>query len=128
MMTMTPILDTAYVRFELDGNLLIATYKKGKTITLEIAKKIVQDRIDFTEHQPVLVLLVNQGGLSFNKEARDYLASAEATEGIKAAVILSDTAATAMIGNFIIKVNKPHIPVRMFTNRAHAISWLNSKG
>ena len=127
MITMTPALDTAYVRFELDGNLLTATYKKGKTITLQIAKEIVQDRINFTKHQPVLVLIVNQGGLSFNKEAREYLSSAEGIQGIIAAVILSETVATAMIGNFIIKVNKPHIPVRMFTNRSKALTWLRSK-
>ena len=74
MTIMTPILDTDYVRFELEDDLLIATYKKGKKITLEVAQQIVRDRMEFTEGRTVLVLLQNQGVISFDKAARDYLA------------------------------------------------------
>ena len=127
MTVMNPQLETDYVRFELEGDILVATYKKGKKINLEVARQIVQGRVDFMEGEPVVVLICNQGVISFDKEARAYLSSAEGTEGIKAAAILSETAATAIIGNFIIQVNQPHIPVRMFTNRDRAVGWLKTK-
>jgi hypothetical protein len=127
MTIMTPILDTDYVRFELEDDLLIATYKKGKKITLEVAQQIVRDRMEFTEGRTVLVLLQNQGVISFDKAARDFLASREGTSGVKAAAILSDTPATAMIGNFLIRVNRPHMPARLFTNKERAIGWLRTK-
>jgi hypothetical protein len=124
---MTTALDTDYVRFELDGNLLIATYKKGKKINLEAAHQIVKDRLDFTQSRPVLTLLCNQGVISFDKDARSFLTSPESSKGVKAAAILSDSSATAIIGNFIIKVNRPEIPVRLFTSKEKAIEWLRSK-
>lgn len=127
MTTMAPMLDTAYVRFEFDDDVLIATYKKGITITLDIAKEIVRERIEFTEHRPVRVLLTDRGVSSFNKAARDYLASPEGTQLIKAAAILCESPATAMIGNFFVKVSRPSIPVRLFTNRERAIGWLRNK-
>lgn len=128
MQIMSPLLlETDYVLFELEDDLLIATYKKGKKIGLEAARQIVRDRVDFTQGVPVLALLANQGVISIDKDARAYLSSPEGTRGIKAAAILSDTAATAIIGNFIIQVNKPHIPVRLFINRERAIGWLRTK-
>jgi hypothetical protein len=127
MTTMAPILDTAFVRFEFDDDVLVATYKKGRTITLDIAKDIVRERITFTEHQPARVLLIDRGVSSFDKSARDFLASPEGTQLIKAAAILCESPATAMIGNFFVKVSKPSIPVRLFTNRERAIGWLRNK-
>jgi hypothetical protein len=127
MTLMTPALDTAYLRYEFDDDVLIATYKKGRRITFDIAKEIVRERIEFTERQPVLVLLIDRGVTRFDKAARDYMASSEGTKYIKAGAILCEGPATAMIGNFIVKVNKPHIPVRLFTNRERAIGWLKSK-
>ena len=127
MTIMSPLLETDYVQFELEGEILIATYKKGKKIDLNAARQIVQDRIDFTGGKTVLVLLCNQGVISIDKEARAYLSSLDGTQGIKAAAILSEVAATAIIGNFIIQVNKPHIPVRLFINRERALGWLATK-
>ncbi|WP_133995812.1 DUF7793 family protein [Dinghuibacter silviterrae] len=124
---MSPILETEYVRFEMEGDILVATYKKGKKVDLQAAQQIVRDRVEYTGGAPVLVLLCNQGVISIDKESRAYLSSQEGTHGIKAAAILSDTAATAIIGNFIIQVNKPHIPVRLFINRDRALGWLKTK-
>jgi hypothetical protein len=127
MTIMSPILETEYVRFEWEDDILVATYKKGKKVDLQAAQQIVRDRIDYTGGVPVLVLLCNQGVISIDKEARAYLSSPDGIQGIKAAAILSDTAATAIIGNFIIQVNKPHIPVRLFINRERAVGWLRTK-
>jgi hypothetical protein len=127
MTVMNTQLETEFVRLELEDGMLIATYKKGKKTSLDVARQIVRDRVEFTDGVPVIALICNQGVISFDKEARAFLSSREGTKGIKAAAILSDDAATAMIGNFIIKVNKPHIPVRLFTNRERAIGWLRTK-
>jgi hypothetical protein len=124
---MVPVLDTAYIRLELEDDILVATYKKGNKITVEVARDIVQARVKFTENRSVGVLLCNQGVISFTKDARSYLSSPEGTRGIKAAAILTDTAATVMIGNFFIKVNQPPIPVKLFSNRVRAMEWLKLK-
>lgn len=127
MILLDPVLDTAYVRFEFEDDVLIATYKKGRRITLEVARDIVRERLAFTEGRAVKVLLIDRGVSSFDKAARDYLASPEGSNLITAAAILCESSATAVIGNFFVKVNKPPIPVRLFTNRERAMGWLRIK-
>lgn len=119
--------ETEHVMFELEGDLLVATYKRGARIDLPAAKKIVRDRFDFVNGREVLVLAQSEGPLTMNKEARAFLSSDEAVRELKAAAILSEHPVTAFVGNFIVRVNRPAIPVRIFTSREKAIGWLRSK-
>ena len=117
-------MDTPYVHYEVRDNILIATYKKGIRVNLEIAKKIVQDRLTFTGNKPMVALIYNQGVISMDKEARDYLSSSAGIEGLKAGAIILDSTFTSILGNFILSVSKPKIPAKMFKNVSQAIKWL----
>jgi hypothetical protein len=119
-----PALDTPYVHYEVKDNILIATYKKGNRINLDIAKKIVEDRLKFTGNRSMAVLVYNHGVISMDKEARDYLTSAAGSEGLKAGAIILDSEFTSMLGNFILSVSKPVIPAKLFTNVTQAMKWL----
>ena len=119
-----PAMDTPYVYYEVKDNILIATYKKGNRINLDIAKKIVEDRLKFTGNKSMAVLVYNHGVLSMDKEARDYLSSAAGSQGLKAGAIILDSAFTSMLGNFFLSVSKPVIPAKLFTNVSQAIKWL----
>ena len=119
-----PALDTPYVHYEVKDNILIATYKKGNRINLDIAKKIVEDRLKFTGNKSMAVLVFNHGVISMDKEARDYLTSAAGSEGLKAGAIILDSEFTSMLGNFILSVSKPVIPAKLFTNVTQAMKWL----
>jgi hypothetical protein len=59
-----------------------------------------------------------------DKKARDFLASKEGTKGIKAAAMMLDSAFSSFLGNFYLSVNKPPMPVRIFTNTKAALNWL----
>jgi hypothetical protein len=59
-----------------------------------------------------------------DKEARDYLSSDSANEGLIAGAIIMDSVFTSILGNFFLSVNKPNIPARMFTDKDQAIKWL----
>jgi hypothetical protein len=117
-------LDTPYVLYEIKDNILVATYKKGVKVNLEIARKIVSDRRQFLGNKSVPVMVINQGVLSMDKEARDYLSSAEANVGLKAGAIIMDSVFTSILSNFFLSVSKPNIPARMFTNQEQAMKWL----
>ena len=119
-----PALDTPYVYYEVKDGILIATYKKGNKINLDIAKKIVEDRLKFTGNKSMAVLVHNHGVLSMDKEARDYLSSAAGSQGLKAGAIILDSEFTSMLGNFILSVSKPVIPAKLFTNVSQAMKWL----
>lgn len=122
---MIKILDTPYVHFELRDDLLIGTFKKGLKINLEIAKEIVKAWQDFTEHKPVRQLIYNQGVVSMDKKARDYLSSEEAVGKIIAGAIVLDSPFGSFLGNFYLSVSKPKMPARIFSNTESALKWLD---
>ena len=122
---MAKILDTQYVYLELHDDLLIGTYKKGLKIDLDIAKEIVRTWQDFTEHKPVLQLVYNQGVVSMDKKARDYLSSKEAVGKIIAGAIVLDSPFGSFLGNFYLTVSKPKMPARIFSNTEAALKWLD---
>jgi hypothetical protein len=121
---MLSIIDTPYVTFEIKGDVLHATYKKGIKITLDIARQVVEARLKLTLDRNFAVLIYNQGVISMDKPARDFLASPEGTRGVKAAAMMLDSAFSSFLGNFYLSVNKPPMPVRIFTNTKSALGWL----
>ncbi|HEX6193559.1 MAG TPA: hypothetical protein VFZ42_14395 [Chitinophagaceae bacterium] len=122
---MEKVLDTAYVRYELEGDLLIGWYKKDLKITLPVAREIVKTRLEFADHKPVVALVYNLGVVSFNKDARDYLASDEGVQGVIAGAIVLDSPVGSFLGNFYLSVAKPKIPSRIFSKKEAAMKWLN---
>jgi hypothetical protein len=121
---MRKFLDTLYVHYELEDDLLIGTYKKGLKISLEMAKEIVRVRLEFTGHKPVLALALNQGVVSMDKKARDFLSSDEGVRGVIAGAIVLDTPFGSFLGNFYLSVTKPKIPLRIFSKKEAAVKWL----
>lgn len=117
-------LSTPYVHFMLCENLLTATYKKGLQMDLDIAREVVRSRYLFTSKKTVPVLILNGGVVSMTREAREYLASGEGTTGIMAAAIVLESVFGSILGNFFLSVNKPEMPVRIFSRKHAAIKWL----
>jgi hypothetical protein len=121
---MTDVIDTPFVHLEIRDNILFGTYKKGLKINLEIAKKIVDARLAFTKGRDMRAVIYNQGVISMDKSARDFLASPEGTKGLSAAAMMLDSAFSSFLGNFYLSVNKPPMPVRIFTSTEAAVKWL----
>jgi hypothetical protein len=117
-------LDTQYVYYELHDDLLMGTYKKNPRLNLEMVKEIVKVRQEFTGPEPVVGLIYNQGVVSMDKQARDYLASEDGVRGFKAAAIILDSPFSSFLVNFFVSVTKPKIPVKMFSKKEAALKWL----
>ena len=108
------------------GPILEATYKQGPKIDLEAAKDIIKERMAFTEGKSILLLVIDSGLVSMDKNARDYLSSNDGIQGIRASALISTSIVNSMLVNFILKISRPDLPVKVFTKREEAISWLNS--
>src|SRR6185369_2389992 len=121
---MKKILDTPYVHYELQDDLLIGTYKKGLKITVNMVKEIIKTRLEFQEYKPVVAIIYNQGVLKMEKDAREYFISGNGIEGIIAAAFVVDSPFTSFMANFFVRVNKPKMPVRIFTDTENALKWL----
>src|SRR6187455_665021 len=98
-------IDTPYVLYEIRDNILIATYKKDVKIDLDIARKIVSDRRAVMGNKSMPVMVLNQGVISMDKEARDYLSSPDANRGLIAGAIISDSVFTSILSNFFLSVS-----------------------
>jgi hypothetical protein len=118
--------DTYYVRYviEDDGILLAVFHGSPIVVTLEIAKKIVNDRKGLGLQGEYLLMVSNEAGFTFDKAARDFLSSAEGAEGIVAAAILIRNPIDLATVRFMSIFGKPPIPMCYFSDERRAKVWL----
>jgi len=121
------MVDTPYVRLELlENGILVAAYKPQRVVTLDMAKEIVQTRLDFVGRDPRPVLVLNLGVMEFDKEARNYVSTGDGVAGVKAAAIVVNNLATSVIVSLILSVERPEMPARAFRRRGRAMRWLET--
>lgn len=118
-------LDTPYVFLELEDDILTATYKKNRKLSLDQVKEIIRTRLDFTEGKPHRVIIYNQGVVTMEKSARDYLSTGDGIQGIVATALIMDTAFGLFLASFFVKVGNPKMPVKVFTKKEAALKWLD---
>jgi len=70
------------------------------------------------------VLLDATNNFTVTAEARKLIASKEFSEKRLAAAFVTNSLANKLTGNFFIKINKPHTPVRLFNSKDEALKWL----
>jgi hypothetical protein len=94
-------LDTPYAKFEIQDGILCIFYKKGLTITQEIAKEIVETRLNFSNHEYYPLLIIDLGIIGMDKNARDHLSSKEGTSKVTASALVLNTVYSRVLGNFL---------------------------
>lgn len=73
--------------------------------------------------KPSLLVVCSEDN-TFSKEAREYTASKEVSEVLKADAFVIKGLALRIIGNGYLKINKPSRPTRLFNSKEEAIDWL----
>jgi hypothetical protein len=119
-------LETTSVFFEIEDSILIATYHPHVRITLKKAKEIVAQRLAFIDNKPMPTLVLNQGIVKIDKDARDYLSSDAGVAGIKCAAILVNSNFTSFTVTFFLRITKPKLLVKTFTEKKDALTWLSN--
>lgn len=114
------------VKFEVIEGILHGPFPKDIEIDKEIARQIVLERLEFIGDKSYPSLIDTSGIKLMTPEAREYFSSAEASKGIAAAALVSNTRFNNFLMNFLIKVNiiKQHSDLRAFTDKEKAIIWL----
>lgn len=72
------------------------------------------------------ILVVSEQGSTISKEARALSASDEFKKNTVAKAFLVNNLPHRIVGNFYLKVNRPAIPTRIFSDREQALNWLRS--
>lgn len=120
---LTVILENEFTRLEMQNGYLIINWK-CKFLDANVCKKLVSDRRALTKGVAYPALLKIKSLNDSTKEARDFLASNEGCEGLKAVAIFVDSVAEDMMANLFVQLNKPVIPVKIFNDEEKAKQWL----
>ena len=110
----------------LDNGILVATYRKQKLLTLEMAQQIVQARLDFVGRDPRPVLVLNEGVMQMEREARKWVASGDGIVGVKASAVVAGPLSTWFIMSLILQVDRPPMPVKVCRKFDTAMAWLET--
>lgn len=105
-----------------DG-VMTGTYEKNLTIDLDLAKTMVQQRLNVQRGRKYPVLADVRNLKLATKEARDYFAR-EGVEGMTALAILMGSYLTVVSTNLFIRFSKPLVPTKAFRTREQALRWL----
>lgn len=72
------------------------------------------------------VLVCGDKYFQVSKEAREVVATKEFSTHVEKVALCSDQIALKLLGNLYIKINKPNVPTKFFTDIKKAEYWLRS--
>ncbi len=115
---------TDYVTMWIKNGIIHTVYPPNSVITLEIAKKIVEDRIVYTEgvEYPGFADIRNLKKADY--AAMKFWASKESYRCLTRLAIFSDKKLSKIFFNFWSKVDRPFRPTKYFTNKGAAYLYL----
>ena len=112
-----------YVTMWIDGPIMYCKYVDDLHVSLDIAKTCVEGRIFFSKGKSFPLIIDMTGIKSTTREARQYMASIGATL-VTAGALITRSAVSRTIGNIFLKIDKPPVPVKLFTSQVKAREWL----
>lgn len=112
-----------YAEFWLEDDIVYFIYKPGTILTIESARRVVEDRKRFQNNISYPVYCDARGLKDSDKQARDFLAK-EGSDLVIAVAILTGSPVTRLMINFYLTISKPITPTKLFTDMDQAISYL----
>ena len=118
---------TTHSEFILRNNSIIEIkLKKGIYFTIKESKEINQQIVTISNGIPRKIL-VESSKLNFcDQESRKWTTSKEVSDSIIALAILTKSLPQKLIANFIVNMQKPRVPTKVFTTKKEAETWLLS--
>lgn len=97
--------------------------KAGSEVILEDAQEN-SNAVNGLVGPPTYSLVIDTRKIkSISKEARDFFSMRGRESRVFAFAILVDSPLSKIIGNFFMGLNKPRVPVKLFTKEEKAIDW-----
>jgi hypothetical protein len=118
------VIEDETTRVWLDNGIIHFEYKPGAIVNLEVQKKNIQDRTTLAQGIARPVLADGRQAKYWTQDAKQYSLSKEGLLLAAAFAILSDSNVTRVSLNWTLKFLKPKVPMRVFTDKAKALEWL----
>ncbi|MFV5703065.1 hypothetical protein ACM55F_14430 [Flavobacterium sp. XS2P12] len=123
--TMDEYFENEFAVFWISENILFFEYKPDVVINLAAAQRIVADRIQMQNEKAYPVLCDIRGISDSDKAARDYLAQ-HGSVLTKAVSILAHQTVSILMISFYLKISKPQVPTKVFSDKPAALKFLKA--
>lgn len=117
--------ENEYAHFWIRNSILFFEYKPNVFIDLTVAHQIVADRIQMQNEKSYPVLCDIRGVIDSDKAARDYLAQSGSVLA-KAVSLVANQSVSLIMTSFYLKICKPSVPTRIFTDESCALAFLEA--
>lgn len=111
----------------LEDQILENIIKPGVTIEIEDMWKIKEANMKLIADKKYCILVTSHYLADISKEARELAAGIDFQMNTLAKALLVETTGHRIVGNFYIKVNKPAIKTKIFSDRNKAMEWLRKQ-
>jgi len=108
-------------------DILIIRCKEDYQFELQDVQEILLISGEITNGKKVPTLTIPGKYSQATKEALEFIFSPEATLYSSHDAFIAQSLSQKIVGNFYLKLKKPNIPTRLFTNEKLAIEWLMKK-
>lgn len=110
-------------RFWIEDGILFFEYKPNTTIDLEVAMRVVAERIAFQNERELPVFCDIRGIIWTDKAGRDYLAKSGSMLAKAVALIVNENVSMTM-STFYLEISKPSVPTQIFEAEQEALDYL----
>lgn len=107
-----------------DGKLAIQRVKRFAEVDEAEGREAVASFLEMTAGKRVPTLVDLRAPASVTGKARAFFASQEGCAGTTRLALLTASNVTALAGNLFMRVNRPPVPTRLFTDEDQARAWL----
>jgi hypothetical protein len=115
--------ESEFFQFWICNDILFFKYKPGSVINLKVAQRIVADRIQLQNEISYPIFCDTRGIVDSDKAARDYLAQSGSILA-KAVSLVGHKSVSLIITSFYLKICKPSVPTKLFTDESTALAFL----
>ncbi len=112
------------VRLRSDG-IVHVHFAKNTTVDVELQYKIWAVYKEITNNKKLKFLFTADEGVALSREARER-AKREVNPSISAYAIVANNLAYRIIASFVLKVNRPMVPFKLFGSAEEGVKWLKS--
>lgn len=117
--------ENEFAVFWISESILFFEYKPDVVINLASAQRVVADRIQIQNEKAYPVLCDIRSIADSDKAARDYLAQ-HGSVLTKAVSILAHRSVSILMISFYLKISKPQVPTKIFTDKSAALEFLKA--
>jgi hypothetical protein len=115
--------ENEFAKFWIRDNILFVEYKPNVVIDLASARLIVADRVMVQNEKAYPVFCDIRGLVDSDKAARDYL-SQSGSILTKAVSLVVHQSISLILTSYYLKICKPSVPTKLFTDETAALAFL----